>query len=94
MRHWMTILYFILGGDWPEKPTGIFDATHLQVMTKKRLTRWCRDAGLRIERWQDRYDPLPKFRRISIPFDYLTLRLFHNWFMFQLQVVTRVEERV
>ena len=50
MRHWMTIYHFILKADWPEMDMGIYDKTHLHV-TRKRLTRWCTNAGLEIERW-------------------------------------------
>ena len=90
MRHWMTIYHFFLRGDWPEMDSGIYDRTHLQVMTRKRLIRWCESAGLEIERWFSRYDPLPKFSRITRTIDLLTLGLFHNWFMFQLQLIARV----
>jgi 2-polyprenyl-3-methyl-5-hydroxy-6-metoxy-1,4-benzoquinol methylase len=89
MRHWSTMLRFVLQGDWPERPTGIFDATHVQVMTRKRLARWCAGAGLTVDRWYDRYFPVPKYHRASVVLDWMTLRLFHQWFMFQLQVVCR-----
>jgi 2-polyprenyl-3-methyl-5-hydroxy-6-metoxy-1,4-benzoquinol methylase len=89
MRHVSVFLRFVLGGDWPERPYGIFDRTHLQVMTKRRLKRWCAGAGLRIERWFDRYFPARYYHGASIAADWMTLRLFHQWFMFQLQVVCR-----
>ena len=37
---------FVVRGDWPEPAVGIFDRTHIQVMTHKRLDRWADDAGL------------------------------------------------
>ena len=91
MRHWMTIYHFLLRADWPEMEMGIYDKTHLHVITRKRLTRWCDRAGLKIERWFPRYDPLPKFSRVTRPMDKLTLGLFHDWFMFQLQLIARVK---
>ena len=89
MRYCEAVWQFVVRGDWPEHPTGIFDSTHLQVMTKRRLGRWCAAAGLTVERWFDRYHPDPKRRRVSVVIDALTLRLFHQFFMFQVQVVCR-----
>lgn len=81
---------FLIRGDWPENPTGIFDATHVQNMSSRRLVRWCRFAGLEVEKWFDRYDPNgPRRYRFFRSVDLLTLKLFHNWFMFQLQVRCR-----
>lgn len=82
---------FFVRGDWPERRTGIFDATHFQMMSRKRLSRWCRDAGLVEERWFDRYDPNgPRRSAFFRTADLVTFRLFHNWFMYQLQVRCRV----
>jgi hypothetical protein len=80
----------LFGGDWPEHPTGIYDETHVQMMTKRRLTRWCESAGLTIERWQDSYDPNGARRTTFFKsLDLLTLKLFHSWFMYELQVLCR-----
>src|SRR5581483_7885087 len=57
MRGTEAMYQFLVKGDWPERDIGIFDRTHLQVMSKKRLARWCRDAGLAVEQWFPRYDP-------------------------------------
>jgi 2-polyprenyl-3-methyl-5-hydroxy-6-metoxy-1,4-benzoquinol methylase len=80
---------FVFGGEWQETETGIFDKTHVQVMTKRRLARWCEMAGIEIERWLVKYDPRPTHRRIYQIADTLTLGLFRSWFMFQLQMVGR-----
>jgi 2-polyprenyl-3-methyl-5-hydroxy-6-metoxy-1,4-benzoquinol methylase len=82
------LLQFIIRGDWPERPSGIFDATHVQVLSRKRLERWCKQANLRIERWYDNYGP-PKYHFALA--DLVTLRRFHSWFCYQLQCVCRVE---
>lgn len=74
---------FIWGGDWPEKAMGIFDQTHLQVMTRKRLLRWCDHSGLDLDQWFDRY--LPKYPRKAPFFDRATLGVFHEWLIYQLQ---------
>ena len=81
---------FVLGGEWPERPMGIFDETHLQVMTRRRLQRWCVSAGLREESWFDLYDPNgPRRQRWSRLGDLLTFKVFHEWFMYELQVLCR-----
>lgn len=91
MRNWDVVAQFLLRGDWPEMPGGIFDASHVQVMSRARLERWCTSAGLRIERWFDRYDPYgPRRYRAFRTLDLLTLKLFHSWFMYQIQVRCRV----
>jgi 2-polyprenyl-3-methyl-5-hydroxy-6-metoxy-1,4-benzoquinol methylase len=93
MRHWTAILRFFVLGDWPERNWGIFDKTHVQMMSKRRLRRWCLRAGLEIERWYDRYDPDVRNYRISRTLDLLTFRLLHGLFQFQLQCVCRTERR-
>ncbi len=45
MRYIGALRTFVIGGEWPELPMGIFDQTHLHVMTHKRLNRWCKAAG-------------------------------------------------
>lgn len=90
MRHWSVVLRFVILGDWPERTSGIFDATHLQMMSKKRLERWCCNAGLKIERWFDRYDPVKPRGTLGRILDLMTLRLLHQLFQFQLQCVCRV----
>ena len=88
MRSLHVFKTFFLGGDWPEDAVGIFDRTHLQVMSRARLDRWCRAAGLEPERWFDRYDPMRPRRGPML--DRLTLKLFHPFFMHQIQVRCRV----
>jgi 2-polyprenyl-3-methyl-5-hydroxy-6-metoxy-1,4-benzoquinol methylase len=92
MRNYYGLQEFFIGGDWPEKSAGIFDRTHLQVMSIKRLNRWCAAAGMRVEKWFDKYDPYgPRRYRFFRTLDLATLRLFRSWLMFQLQVRCRVE---
>lgn len=87
MRSIEVLVRFVLQGDWPEHPVGIFDRTHIQVMTRRRLARWCASAGLRAERWFDRY-PVRR-TNLFVSCDWLTAKLFHSWFMFQVQVLCR-----
>ena len=90
MRQVAVLWEFIFKGDWPERDTGIFDRTHLQVMSKKRLARWCAAADLRIEKWFELYGPNTHRRsKIFRACDWLTLRLFHKWWVYQLQVRCR-----
>lgn len=94
MRGIDVIIEFILKGDWPEKDIGIFDRTHVNVMSHKRLSRWCKTAGLQIERFHDMYDPNgPRRQRFFRFADLLTLRLFHTWFMYHVQCVCRKQMR-
>ncbi|MCY2954595.1 MAG: class I SAM-dependent methyltransferase [Planctomycetota bacterium] len=89
MRNLKVLSRFIIGGDWPEEPTGIFDATHLQVMSKRRLVRWCSRAGLRIEKWYDLYLS-NRWKRTTLQvLDALTLRLAHTWWLMELQLQAR-----
>jgi 2-polyprenyl-3-methyl-5-hydroxy-6-metoxy-1,4-benzoquinol methylase len=87
MRNMQVMSKFIFHGDWPEDRLGIFDATHVQIMTKRRLTRWCGMANLKIERWFDKYEsPRDPWA------DWMTLKIFHTWFTYQLQVLCRRPE--
>ena len=89
MRNIKVVGRFIFGGDWPEERTGIFDATHVQVMTRKRLIRWCRGAGLHIERWFDTYLSNRWKRSVLKGVDVLTLGLMHTWFLMEFGVLAR-----
>jgi len=85
MRNLNVLVQFGILGDWPEKSMGIFDRTHLQVMSRRRLERWCKGSGLAIERWFDRYEDFHWRGRVGRICDRLTLRLFHEYFTWQLQ---------
>jgi SAM-dependent methyltransferase len=90
MQSWEVWNKFMFHGDWQEKEQGIFDATHVQMMSRRRLLRWCEAAGLEPERFFDQYDPQgPRRRRFFCCVDWLTLRLVHNWWMYQIQGVFR-----
>ena len=75
----------VLKGEWPEYPMGIFDETHLQVMTHKRLDRWCKAAGLRKEREFDLYDFRFLRRNVYRALNLATLRLFRSFLTFEVQ---------
>ncbi len=91
MRHLDAAWQFIARGDWPEEPAGIFDAIHVQVMTHRRLERWCCQAGLEIVQYFDKPCGPPAWRRNRWlrAFDRLTLRFFHSWLQWQIQVLCR-----
>lgn len=76
---------FFLRGDWPEDPQGVFDATHLQVMSPKRLKRWCLSAGLVLEASFDVYLTAGVKRKFLQAVDLLTFRLFHHLWLNQVQ---------
>jgi 2-polyprenyl-3-methyl-5-hydroxy-6-metoxy-1,4-benzoquinol methylase len=88
MRYAPALVRLSIEGDWPERPSGTFDKTHVQVMTRKRLGRWCRAAGLTVERWVDKYDPY-RMPAVGI-LDRMTLRVFHEFLTFQLIALCRV----
>jgi 2-polyprenyl-3-methyl-5-hydroxy-6-metoxy-1,4-benzoquinol methylase len=82
MRNIDTLMQFWIKGDWPEHDYGLFDATHVQMMSIRRLERWCHNAGLTLEMWQKEHDPARRRRRFL---NTLTLGLAWPWFMYQLQ---------
>lgn len=57
MRNLWEMRQYVWRGDWPEDETGIFDRTHVQFMTHRRLERWTRSAGLTVDQWFARPDP-------------------------------------
>ncbi|MGI6460287.1 MAG: class I SAM-dependent methyltransferase [Candidatus Hydrogenedentales bacterium] len=44
-RHYSVAVELFLKGDFPYTHAGIFDRTHVQITTRKRVERWVRDAG-------------------------------------------------
>ncbi len=81
---------FLWKRDWPENSTGIFDATHIQFITARRLKRWCANSGLEIEKSYCRYDPNgPRRHRASRLLDKMTFGLLHEFCIYQIQVLCR-----
>ncbi|APW63716.1 class I SAM-dependent methyltransferase [Paludisphaera borealis] len=74
----------LIGGEWPEQPMGIFDETHLQVMTHRRLLRWCEGAGLRLDRWFDAYHYSFIKRNICRVVNLGSFRLLRGFMVFQV----------
>lgn len=72
-------------GDWPEHPLGVFDASHLQVMTYKRVKRWSHSAGLELDCWFDSYDYRFLRRNVYRVLNMATGRLFRGLFCFEVQ---------
>jgi 2-polyprenyl-3-methyl-5-hydroxy-6-metoxy-1,4-benzoquinol methylase len=85
MRYHWALWRFVVGGDWPEEQLGIFDRTHLQVMTHKRLLRWGDSAGLALERWYDGYHFMFYPRNIDKLFNVLSFRGLRSFTNFQVQ---------
>ena len=84
-RYVEALVPLLMKGDWPEYPMGIFDETHLQVMTHKRLDRWCREAGLRKEAEFDLYDFTFFKRNLYRAINLATFRLFRSFLTFEVQ---------
>jgi 2-polyprenyl-3-methyl-5-hydroxy-6-metoxy-1,4-benzoquinol methylase len=92
MRHYSALCNLLVKGDWPEHDIGIFDATHLQVVTRKRLYRWCAQANLDVEQRFPVHYVLrrPRLGKVVRWVDNLSLRLFTDFLQFQIQVRCRV----
>jgi O-antigen biosynthesis protein len=84
MRQLGVLSTIVFKGDWPEYPMGIFDETHIQVMTHKRLGRWAAEAGLAFQKYQDSYDSRFWQRNIYRAMDKLTLGCFRSLFQFEV----------
>jgi len=84
-RYVEALVPLLFKGDWPEYPMGIFDQTHIQVLTHKRLDRWCRSAGLKKEAEFDLYDFTFLKRNIYRALNLATLRLFRSFLTFEVQ---------
>lgn len=85
MRYFEALATFVIGGDWPEYTMGIFDRTHLQVMTHKRLMRWAGAAGLKVEREFDCYDFRFFRRNVCRVMNVASLRLLKSFVNFEIQ---------
>jgi 2-polyprenyl-3-methyl-5-hydroxy-6-metoxy-1,4-benzoquinol methylase len=88
-RYVEALVPLLIKGEWPEYPMGIFDQTHLQVMTHKRLDRWCRAAGLRKEREFDLYDFRFVRRNVYRALNLASLRLLRSFLTFEVQAQYR-----
>jgi 2-polyprenyl-3-methyl-5-hydroxy-6-metoxy-1,4-benzoquinol methylase len=90
MRNLDAIITYAFRGDWPEEETGIFDGTHVQFMTHKRLERWVRQAGLVVEQWYPRPDPRhPRRTPILRVLNAALLGMLSHVMDFQIQVRCR-----
>jgi 2-polyprenyl-3-methyl-5-hydroxy-6-metoxy-1,4-benzoquinol methylase len=89
MRNLKVFSKFYLRGDWPEDPRGTFDRTHIQVMSRRRLKRWCEQALLRPEEWFGTYLTVGYKQQLLKTVSALTLGLLHEWILLQLQVRCR-----
>jgi 2-polyprenyl-3-methyl-5-hydroxy-6-metoxy-1,4-benzoquinol methylase len=87
MRSIKVLLEFALLGDWPEERTGVYDGTHVQVMSRKRLRRWCRAAGLEPEVESSNYLLLGFRQSVLRGISALTFGCSRDWFA--LQILTR-----
>lgn len=85
MRYIGALLQLSVRGDWPEHPLGIFDSTHIQFMTHKRLHRWSLAAGLSLEKWFDCYDYRFFHRNFSRAANICTGRLLRSFLTFEVQ---------
>lgn len=76
--------------DWPEDAKGIFDQTHIQFMTRRRLIRWCDAADIPIDKWFDKKGVNARWQRaIAKAANLATFKRFDEMLQFQLQVVCR-----
>ena len=84
MRQLRIIYTFLFKGDWLESSTGIFDETHLQVMTHKRLERWANQSNLSLMKWQNSYFYRPQITVIYKFINLITFNYFRSFFDYQV----------
>jgi SAM-dependent methyltransferase len=89
-RSFFAAWHYAVRGDWPEEPAGLFDTSHIQFMTRRRLIRWCKPAGLHVESWVNNWGPYGwrRNRRLRL-LNLITLGLLREWFQYQIQIVCR-----
>jgi len=85
MRSIDVLFQLAVRGDWPEHPLGIFDSTHIQVMTHKRVLRWANAADLTLETWFDNYDFRFVRRNVHRALNLATGLLLRGFFNFEVQ---------
>jgi 2-polyprenyl-3-methyl-5-hydroxy-6-metoxy-1,4-benzoquinol methylase len=90
MRNIEVLMRLVFHGDWPEHPMGIFDRTHIQFMTHRRLKRWAAQAGLSLDHWVAYYHYLFLRRNIYRVVDRLTFGIFKSFLTFMIQGVFRL----
>lgn len=89
MRYICAVATYLFQGDWPESSLGIFDSTHVQFMTHKRLKRWCSRAQLVHEQWFDRYDYRFFHRNVCRVLNRVTWFRLRSLLTFEVQGVFR-----
>ncbi len=89
MRQLQVLYRLVIKGDWPERDLGVFDKTHIQIMTDKRLLRWAKDAGLSLAGWYDSYQYILWPINIYKIIDLMTFRFFRSFLHYQLLAVFR-----
>jgi|SRR5436190_2868790 len=89
MRYLSVLYKLVVSGEWEEAPMGIFDETHVQVMTHRRLRRWCTAAGLELEGWYDLYDYRFFRRNVCRALNIATFKVFRSFLNSGVQGVFR-----
>ncbi len=82
-RAWWPVLF---GGDFRYEAAGLRDRTHLRFFCRKNAVELFTGAGLEIEAVEENMGAFGRHHRLL---DALTLRRFHDWFVFQFRVRAR-----
>lgn len=85
-RHYWVFWALFVRGEAPLRDAGIFDRTHVQLTTSRRVRTWMRGVGAKVERVGR---PISR-RRIRL-LSRLTLGLFDEFLAKQVIVVSRLE---
>lgn len=89
MQHISVFIQLFIKGYWPKNERGIFDKTHLQMVTRKNLEEWITNAGLstvKIKRKFRYRDPIDsRFPIWGIPLKWL----FPKFYTFQFVALAR-----
>lgn len=82
-RAWWPVLF---QGDFRYEPAGLRDRTHLRFFCRKNVLALFAGAGLEVEAVEENMGAFGRHHRLL---DLLTLRRFHDWFVFQYRVRAR-----
>jgi 2-polyprenyl-3-methyl-5-hydroxy-6-metoxy-1,4-benzoquinol methylase len=91
MRHIDVFIHLFVKGIWPKNERGIFDKTHLQVFTEKKLRSFIGETGLFHVDTAYNYRVRDKVgsQFTSYPLDRVLRKIFPKLYVFQIIVVAR-----
>lgn len=89
MRHISALIALFVNGYWPRNERGIFDRTHLQVVTRKNLTEWITGADLNLVEIKRKFRYRDAIGSRFPVWGFLLKRLFPELYTFQLLALAK-----